>query len=95
MARKHIIAFSVGFLCCLALVSAALADSASTYTVDRFIITSGGGGGVQSESYGLEHFVIAQTVSGSGHSQGYDSCSGPFCNIKHDVYLPIVLRNSS
>jgi len=80
----------------LLLAGVALAMESDNYRLDWFTpLTGGGGGAASSANYGV-NFTVDQSATGASSSTNYGGCLGYWCGWEagHNIYLPLVLRNS-
>jgi len=88
----------LGVLGVLVLVGTVLGMSSDDYRLDWFTLLAGGGGGEASSANYAINLTIGQTAIGTFSSTNYGACLGYWCGATaapYNIYLPLVLRNSS
>ena len=81
----------------LLLTGVALAYMPPPISIDRYVV-SGGGGHLVAGSYALDN-TIGQAVVGAASAGQYSLCSGFWCDagaeieIDHYLYLPLTMRD--
>ncbi len=79
----------------LLLSTVALAMSSGNYALDWFTPLTGTGGAASSTHYAAD-FTVGQAVAGDFTGGSYGACLGYWCGAEaqHQIYLPLILRNS-
>jgi len=91
---RHVAVLLVVLLCCLALVSAVLAQGSTHYQLTWSTVASGGDSTSRSANYILGG-TAGQGAPGEAASASYKLGSGFWYGVpmQYDIYLPIVMRD--
>lgn len=96
MTRHRVIALLTAVLCCLILVGVTLAQGSTSYRLTWSVVASGGDSTSRSANYILGG-TAGQGAPGEAVSASYKLGSGFWHGVpmQYDIYLPIVMRDSS